>query len=303
MTVELDVMVTGRMPIPHAYAFRAQSANRVARLASVLRPGGEVLRSPCLAYAIRHPSAGTVLIDTGMHPDATRDLRRDFGLRMGLLFRNLEPAAEPYDEQLRALGVEPGEVRRVIMTHLHVDHTSGMRLLGEATFACDREEWRAARRRGAGGRGYVAHHLPDESRMELLDFGAAGEPHGPFSRTIDLLGDGSVRLLSTPGHTPGHLSVLLRLAGDRQVLVVGDAAYTLRSIREELLPLLTAADGAYLRSLRELKEYWAAEPEATLVPSHDPTAWHELRDVTAGHRRPAAAPGARAPGGRTHPPR
>jgi glyoxylase-like metal-dependent hydrolase (beta-lactamase superfamily II) len=68
------------------------------------------------------------------------------------------------------------------------------------------------------------------------------------------------------------MSVLLRVTGDRQVLVVGDALYTLRNMREELLPLLTADDARYLSSLRELKAFADQEPDAILIPSHDPEA-------------------------------
>lgn len=109
--------------------------------------------------------------------------------------------------------------------------------------------------------------------MRLIDFDLDGERHGPFKQSIDLLGDGSIRLIATPGHTRGHLSVLLRLVGGRQVLLVGDAAYTLRSIPEQILPLLTDDDESYRSSLREIKSYLDSEPHATLVPSHDPAAY------------------------------
>lgn len=273
--VELDVMLTAVVPTPTAYAFRAEGGNPLTRLAG-LRPGADALRSPCLAYVVRHPSAGTILIDTGMHPDATEHFRRDFGAPMSLLFRDLRPADQTFDQQLRELSIDPGAVERVIMTHLHVDHTSGMRLLPRAEFTCSREEWAATRKRFAAGKGYVRHHLPPQSRMRFVDFGEEGETYGAFGKTIDLLGDGSIRLISTPGHTVGHLSVLLRLTEGGQVLVVGDAAYTLRNIQEEILPLFTADDAASLRSLQELKAFASSEPEAILVPSHDPSAWHAL---------------------------
>jgi N-acyl homoserine lactone hydrolase len=278
--VELAVMLTGELPIPHAYVFRPEGGNSLTRFAAVLRGTGGVVRSPCLAYAVRHPTAGTLLIDTGFHRDAGESLRGDFGPRMALVFRTLKPVEQPFDDQLGGLGIDPAAVERVVMTHLHVDHTSGMRLLPEATFVCAREEWKAATGRSAGGRGYVGHHLPPASRMELVDFDSSGEAWGPFSRTVDLLGDGSIRLISTPGHTKGHLSVLLRVSGGAQVLVVGDAVYTLRSLREEILPLLTVGDGVYLRSLREIKAFSEEQPEATLVPTHDPSAWHDLGDLT-----------------------
>src|SRR5256885_795851 len=126
--------------------------------------------------------------------------------------------------------------------------------------------------------------MPPEERVELVDFESDGEPHGPFASTIDLLGDGSMRLLSTPGHTSGHMSVLLTAAGGRDVLVVGDAAYTLRSIEEQRLSLLAANDDRYRESLKQIKAFMEQEPEAIVVPSHDPDAWRALHAVTATAR-------------------
>jgi N-acyl homoserine lactone hydrolase len=242
-----------------------------------VRPRGEALHSPCLAYVLRHPEAGTILVDTGFHADAANDRRKDFGLAMSLMFRGLRTPSEPFDEQLRRRGVDPDAVERVVMTHLHVDHTSGMRLLPNARFTIARREWAAATARGAAGRGFVGHHLPDRSRVDLVDLDADGEPHGPFGRTLDLLGDGSVRLISTPGHTPGHTSLLVRASDGRTVLLAGDAAYTRRNVREEILPLLTADDRAHRTSLRELAAFAEREPDAPIVPSHDPDAWRDLQ--------------------------
>jgi glyoxylase-like metal-dependent hydrolase (beta-lactamase superfamily II) len=225
---------------------------------------------------IRHPGAGVLLIDTGLHPDARADLRKDFGLAMGLLFSGIKPAAIPFDEQLRARGVEPEEVERVVMTHLHVDHTSGMRLLPNARFICTQSEWRAARGRLAAINGYAAHHLPPMSRMKLVDLEVEGEPYARFDHTLDMFGDGTVRLIFTPGHTPGHQSLLVELESGQGVFVVGDAAYTVRSIHEELLPLLTADDEASRRTLRQLNTFAREHPEVTLVPTHDPDAWRSL---------------------------
>src|SRR3954463_12097566 len=269
-------MVTGTAPMPERYVFRPEGASRLTPLSVVvLGRGGRQIDAPCLAYAVRHPQAGTILIDTGFHPDAAQSPRKDFGLAMGLLFRRLRVTA-PFPQQLSERGIDAAEVKRVVMTHLHVDHTSAMRLLPNATFLCTREEWAQATAPRAAGNGFIAGHLPPVERMELVDFARQGEPHGPFAATIDLLGDGSIRLLSTPGHTAGHLSVLLRVAGDGQVLVVGDAAYTLRSIEEQRLSLLTHDDQAYRHSLSQLKAFTDQQPAAGVVPTHDPDAWRQL---------------------------
>jgi N-acyl homoserine lactone hydrolase len=273
--VELDTILTAKASMPYGYVYRS-SGNPAKRILNGISPFGETIEAPCLAFVVRHPTAGTILIDTGMHRDAREDPRRDFGLPLSLIFRGLRPAEEPFDEQLRALDIDPGSVERVIMTHLHLDHTSGMRLLGNAIFIASAKEWAATRGRLPVGKGYVSHHLPDASRMQLLDFKSDGKPYATFKQTIDLLGDGTIRLISTPGHTAGHLSVLLRLADGSETLLVGDAAYTLRNIHEETLPVLTDNDAATRKSIGEIKAFALANPQAIIVPSHDPDAWRSL---------------------------
>ncbi len=256
--VKLEVLETGRVPMPYGYVFR-RDGNRLTRLRAGLSKHGETLPAPCLAFVVRHPEAGNLLIDTGLHPDAARNLRKDFGFLMSRLFGELEPSAVAFAEQLRSVSVEPEKVIRVVMTHLHVDRTSA-------------------------ARGYVAHHLPPASKMQLLDYEKDGEPHDAFARTIDLFGDDTVRLIYTPGHTHGHQSLLLRLEDGRTVLLVGDAAYTLRSIREQLLPMATADDASSLRTLGELNAFARDHPDALLVPTHDPEAWKALSRTATGRR-------------------
>jgi N-acyl homoserine lactone hydrolase len=273
--VSLDVLHAADMRAPRGWIFRPRARAALSDLRELVWPGRRMLTIPLLAFVIRHPSRGPILVDTGLHTLATDNLRADFGLLNGAFFHSIRPEPETYAEQLRRLGIDPRDVATVVMTHLHADHTSGMRLLPAAEFVCDRVEWEAATSRTAVTGGYVSGHLPPSARMRLVDFEREGEPHRPFQRAVDLLGDGSITLLSTPGHTPGHLSVLVRLA-EREVLLIGDAVYTMRSLREELLPLRTVGDRLYLDSLREIKAYAAEQPQALLVPTHDPDAWRQL---------------------------
>ncbi|HEU4976092.1 MAG TPA: N-acyl homoserine lactonase family protein [Baekduia sp.] len=275
--VELDVVVTAWFTAPEAFVHRPSGLTAPLQVVAGLRPGARKLRCPCLAFVVRHPEAGTIVVDTGFHADAVRAPRREFGALLSVPFRALTPAAEPFDAQLRQRSVDPAAIRQVVMTHLHLDHTSGLRLLPEAEVVCDRREWEAAHRRGAAARGYVAHHLtPVAGRLRLLDVERDGAPADGFAHTVDLLGDGSVVLLSTPGHTPGHLSVLLRLADGGQVLLAGDAVYARASVDDGALPLLTDDDEAYRASVARLRAFAAAKPDVPIVPSHDPGAWRAL---------------------------
>ena len=102
--------------------------------------------------------------------------------------------------------------------------------------------------------------------MQLVEFGNEAEPYSSFAWTVDLLGDGSIRLVLTPGHTPGHQSVLVRLQDGRNVLAVGDAAYTLRSIHEQILPMITIDDTAARESLQSSKPSPSASPRPLSCP-------------------------------------
>ena len=79
------------------------------------------MQLPLLAFLVRHPSAGVIVIDTGLHPQAIQDLRGDYGLVSGLFFRTLRPVDGPFDEQLGSRGLDPEDITRVVMTHLHAD--------------------------------------------------------------------------------------------------------------------------------------------------------------------------------------
>ncbi len=272
MGVELEVLHVGDVPTPKVWIFGAHGR---LGLAELVMKRGDTVTIPLLAWLIRHPDAGPIVVDTGLHPDAARSVRDDYGRVSGLIFGGLRADPRPFADQLTDLGVDPAEVQLAVMTHLHADHTSGMRLLPNAEFAITREEWAAATGRGAVLGGYVAGHLPPAARVRQIDF-SHGTGHGHFARTIDLVGDGSVRLVSTPGHSAGHMSVLVETADRGEVLIVGDAVYTLESLREQLKPLRVADERRYLDSVRQLRAYAAANPDATLVPTHDPDAWRMI---------------------------
>lgn len=274
-TVTYEAVHVADLTAPRAWVFRPEGRSGPLKLADLLAPGDRTMTLPMLFFVVRHPARGAVLIDTGLHPDARTSLARDYGRLAAGMFRSLRPVAQSFPEQLARAGVDPAAVETVVMTHLHADHTSGMRLLPGATFVVSDREWRAATGRGAGLAGYVGRHLPDPERVRRIDFEAEGEPHGPFATTVDLFGDGSIRLVWTPGHTPGHVSVLLQLA-EGQALVIGDAVYTLRNLREEILPMRTARDEDYLESLRQISAFADAHPAAHLIPTHDETAWRQV---------------------------
>ena len=243
-------------------------------------PKSEYVDVPIQSFLVEHPGAGPVLIDTGFHPSVAVDPKQNLG-RVGT---RVFPMKEMQPEmavaaQLRARGIEHADVRLVVMTHMHIDHASAIAEFPEATFVVSRREWEAAIGPNGWRHGYRQRQFDHAFDYRLVDFDAADvDSFVPFGRAYDLLGDGSIRIVSTPGHTLGHLSVVLRLR-DRSVLVAGDAIYTRRTLEEGVLPYAAEDEHFFARSLREIQLYAQSNPDALVIPGHDMAFWRGLDAV------------------------
>jgi len=231
---------------------------------------------PVVAFAVEHPGAGLLLVDTGFHAAVAVDPAQGMGRLGGLVFKDLRmDAGQAVPAQLRERGLDPGAVRAVLMTHLHADHASGISQFPDATFLVSSAEWEAA---ADGGQtdGYLRRQFDHAFDYRLLDFdSAATSSYAGFGRTLDVFGDGSVRVALTPGHTAGHCSIVLRLP-DREALICGDAAYTERTIAETALPQRMADEHRFRRSLREIQRFLEQRPGALAIPGHDMAAFRRL---------------------------
>jgi N-acyl homoserine lactone hydrolase len=157
-------------------------------------------------FAIEHPE-GTVVVDAGQDPDFVTPGWDLYG-RTAVEFDVGE--ADRLTTRLREAGIDPASVRHHVFTHLHVDHVGAGTLPG-ATAVLQAQEWKAGTRPAARLRGYITAGIEDPMTV---------------SGDHDLYVDGTIRLLSTPGHTHGHQSVLVTPAKGPPVLLTGDAAYS-----------------------------------------------------------------------------
>jgi len=278
-TVRLHPLLCGRSIAPPTYLMREPGRFSGLRGLGIGIRRDAWLPIPIVAFLLEHPGAGPVLIDTGLHPSVAVKPAESLGRVGTLAFRDLQmDAGQALPAQLRGRGMDPARVGTVVMTHLHVDHASGISEFPAATFLVSRAEWDAATTQGRL-HGYHTRQFDHAFDYRLLDFDAGGEG-GPgsfsgFARSFDIFGDGSVRAAYTPGHTLGHMSVVVRTAGG-EVLVAGDAIYLRRNLDENHLPHRTEDDHLYRRSLREIQQYVRETPDAVVIPGHDWDAWQKL---------------------------
>ena len=238
------------------------------------------LWAPIPAFLVEHPTAGPILVDTGMHPSVDVEPKANLGT-LGAAAYTLRNIDGGVPARLRDLGLDAVDVRTVVMTHMHWDHTSGVVEFPNATFVVDTREWESATASRPTFRGYMPGHFDHAFDWRTVDYDDEWvNSLSPFGKTVDLLGDGSVRLVSTPGHSLGHQSVVLRLRG-RDALLTGDAAYMQRTIDEDedVDPLVIADDHLYRRSLTEIKRFVQREPEALVICGHDAETWPTLDSV------------------------
>jgi len=204
------------------------------------------IQLPVPAYLIETESE-RILVDTGLNPSAVADREGHYGAGP-ISFFALE------QERSLAEQVELETLTKVVLTHLHFDHAGGLELIPDSVpVIVQRAEWEAGREQAAIERNFL---LP-------RDYAELGREPVLVEGDHDLLGDGSVLLLSTPGHTPGHMSVQV---GE---LVLGiDVGLFAESLDDLRFPSFADDFEAQRRSAERLRGL--REAGHTVRPGHDP---------------------------------
>jgi N-acyl homoserine lactone hydrolase len=228
---------------------------------------------PIYCTVIEHPE-GLVVIDTGI-PASAND-RVYFPPHIPLLQRAAPFQITPEQEigpQMQARGLDPRDVRWVISTHLHQDHDGGMNYFPNAEFLIGRKEWAAGQ--GWGGRmnGYFNWRWA-KITPRLVDFTSGAYHSFASSETVTRAGD--IRLVPTPGHSRGHLSVVVE-QGDHMVFVAGDSAYTQELLINDVIDGVAPDAEAEHDSHRRILEL-ARQVPMIFLPSHDPDAEDQLQN-------------------------
>jgi glyoxylase-like metal-dependent hydrolase (beta-lactamase superfamily II) len=275
-TVAVEPLMVGRVQSPREFFEGAKHLTK-ARMLGLGTPRSKYWEVPVPAYLIHHPSAGPFLVDTGLHPSVSARPAENMGRIVASFGR---PELDPgYDlpSQLRSRGIEAKQIRLVVMTHLHFDHSSGMAEFPGATFVVSEDEWIAATTDNRPFlRGYRPAHYDYAFDYRTLSYDSDRiRSYATFGRTFDLFGDGSVRLAYTPGHSAGHQSVICRLR-DRDLVIAGDAIYTYAQLEGAPEPPRPFDRHNWRRSLRELQHFHRQFPQAVILPGHDAENWKLL---------------------------
>jgi N-acyl homoserine lactone hydrolase len=176
-------------------------------------------------------------------------------------------------DQLAQLQIKPEQIKYVGISHYHGDHTGQVGSFPQATLLIGKGDWdvlTSPKPPANANPAPFAHWISGGGKVE------------PVPLDKDVFGDGSVLMLATPGHTPGHHSVLVKLRQTGPLLITGDLAHFHENYNSDGVPPFNTSRAETLASLDRFKKI-AANTKATVVIQHD------ARDVSKLPAFPAAA--------------
>ncbi|MGN8001437.1 N-acyl homoserine lactonase family protein [Sphingomonas sp. 22176] len=163
--------------------------------------------------------------------------------------------------QLARIGVRPGDITRLGLSHYHFDHAGQAAAFSNATLMIGAADWAALR----------SSTMPFGADPILLANWLNGTAKvDPLEGDRDVFGDGSVVILATPGHTPGSTALLVRLPKTGPIILSGDVAHLEAQWPLSAVPTWNTERADSLASMDRLQKL-ALNLGATIVVQHDPT--------------------------------
>jgi len=171
---------------------------------------------------------------------------------------NVAPKVSLVD-YLAKIDIKPDQIKYVGISHFHADHTGQIASFPKATLLIGAREWDAI----------SSPNPPPGANVKPFESWIKGESKvEPQTLDKDVFGDGTVIMLRTPGHTPGHSSLLVKLSGMGPVIITGDAAHFRENFETDGVPSFNYDRAQTVASIERLKKI-AANLKATVIIQHD----------------------------------
>jgi N-acyl homoserine lactone hydrolase len=262
--MKIHAIQTGSISVKCSYR-TGKGKLRILRLTSVLLDT-QFCEIPVYAWAIEHPE-GIIVIDTGltsqmMNPEYFPAPQRIYWETQYRFHITPEQEIGP---QLLARGISPNDVRWVVLTHAHFDHTQALYTFPNSEIIFYRQEYEDVET-------YRSAHFDFPSKWptwlnpRLIDY--LPEPVGPFTESFPLTRAGDVRLIPTPGHTNTHQSVILQDQG-LTYFFAGDTSFDMESLQQGIIDAPAMNSDQTLETRQKIIQLGQQTP-LIYLPTHDP---------------------------------
>ncbi len=262
--------------IPDGVKIRAINTGTISSVAGFAYRGGSFLKPRTTivgSILIDHPK-GMLLIDAGFGSNIEQHKRAMHWLMKGLA--KLE-TGKTVKEQLQGAGIDENNIKGVLLTHSHWDHTSGLEDLKNIPVLLPKKELDFM----ATGKiiSSVARRTITENHR-IYEFNSGS--YMGFQESHDFYDDGSIVVVPAPGHTPGSVIIFVNTSMGKRYVFIGDLAWQLEGIqrpaeRPWLSRYLVDDQPKKIRNLLvKMHRISKNNPELIITPVHDARVWSQL---------------------------
>jgi len=252
--------------------YRIDCGHSLANDESVWTPGeniGKSIEFSSTCYLIRH-GGSSLMWDTGV-PEATMGNPKGWSTLPKLIVYNLD---RTITSQLAEIGLKTSDIDYVAISHTHGDHIGNVKLFPDATVLLQRAEYDWI------NSGSLTD--PNLNQLVILARQLMGQPKNLklIDGDLDIFGDGSVILISTPGHTPGSQSLMVHLANSGYIVLSGDVVHLQENFEKNIVPALNVDKAQSLASMQRVRDIMQSY-NAKLFINHDKAQADRLKLIPA----------------------
>lgn len=241
----------------------------------------ETVKFPSMFALIIHPKEGVILYDTGY----TKRFYKETAKFPFSIYAKMTPVYVSEEDtavaKLKLLGIEPEDVKYIIISHFHADHIAALNDFPNCKYIYLKNGYDHVKNlKGfkALKNGYLKGLLPDnfEERSIAIDTDKSDfsiEPVRPFEKTFDYFGDGSLLFIPLEGHYKGHLGLLTHNHDNEKYFLIADSCWLSKSFRENITPSPIASiimddPKSYKETLYKIHKFHKDNKKVSIMPSH-----------------------------------
>lgn len=209
LPIQFSIIQTGTATTLEAFVYKGGSLFRKKKLSHI-------------AVWVKHPK-GDFLFDTGLGDSIEIQSKEMSFLHRQLFKYNKEKSVK---KQLILNGISTDSIKTILVSHLHWDHSSGIKDFPNATVITTEEEYEFAQSEKAHSPAFLKSQYDGKSvRWDFIKF--ERKPYEFFDESFDYFGDGSVIIVKLPGHTNGSIGMFLTLENGKRIFFTGDVTWSI----------------------------------------------------------------------------